>query len=103
MATDGKTIYVSVAELGTYAVDLGGNVIWRVGAKDGGEPAAPTVWNELLVYALANEGLFLADRKTGQTVEYFDPGDGVSAAPTIYDGRLYVMSNRGVLYAFDLD
>ena len=35
---------------------------------------------------------------------YFDPGDGVSAEPTITgDGRLYVMSNRGILYAFDLE
>jgi outer membrane protein assembly factor BamB len=103
MATDGKIIYVSVAELGTYAVDLGGNVVWRVGAKAGGEPAVPTVWNELLIYSLANEGMFLADRKTGETVEYFDPGDGVSAPPAIADGRLYVMSNRGILYAFDLE
>lgn len=103
LATDGKTLYVSVAELGTYAVDLGGNVIWRVGAKGGGEPAAPTVWNDLLVYSLASDGLFLADRKTGETIEYFDPGEGVSAQPAIADGRLYVMSNRGILYAFDLD
>ena len=38
------------------------------------------------------------------TLEYCDPGDGVSAQPTITgDGRLFVMSNRGVLYAFDLE
>ena len=104
LATDGKTLYVSVADLGTYAIDLGGNVIWRVGAKGGGEPAAPVVFSELLVYSLAKDGMFIADRKTGETLEYFDPGDGISAAPTITgDGRLFVMSNRGILYAFDLD
>lgn len=104
LASDGKTIYVSVADLGTYAIDLAGNVLWRVGAKDGGEPAAPVVWNELLLYTLAHEGLFLADRRTGETLQYFDPGDGVSASPTVTgDGRLFVMSNRGILYAFDLD
>ena len=44
------------------------------------------------------------DPKTGATLEYFQPGDGVSAQPTITsDGRLFVMSNRGILYAFDLD
>ena len=48
--------------------------------------------------------LFVAERKTGNTLEYFDPGDGVSAQPTITgDGRLFVMSNRGILYAFDLE
>ena len=104
MATDGKLLYVSVADLGTYAVDLGGNVVWRVGAKDGGEPATPVVWNELLLYALSRDGLFVADRKTGETLEYFSPGEGVSAAPTVTaDGRLFMMSNHGILYAFDLD
>ena len=104
IATDGKLLYVSVADLGTYAIDLQGNVLWRVGALGGGEPATPVVFEDLVVYSLASDGLFLARRKTGETLEYFDPGDGVSAQPTITgDGRLFVMSNRGILYAFDLD
>ena len=104
LATDGKVLYVSVAELGTYAIDLQGNVLWRVGAKGGGEPAAPVVFADLLVYSLAGAGLFIAERRTGKTLEYFDPGDGISAQPTITgDGRMFVMSNRGILYAFDLD
>lgn len=104
MATDGKTLYVSVADLGTYALDLAGNVLWRVGSRGGGEPAAPVVFGDLLVYALAGDGVFVADRRTGETLEFFDPGDGVSAQPTITgDGRMFVISNRGILYAFDLD
>jgi len=104
IASDGKAIYVSVADLGTYAIDFAGNVLWRVGARGGGEPAEPVVFADMLVYSLAGAGLFVAERRTGQTLEYFDPGDGVSAQPTITgDGRLFVMSNRGILYAFDLD
>jgi outer membrane protein assembly factor BamB len=104
IATDGKALYVSVADLGTYALDLNGNVLWRVGALGGGEPATPVVFADMLVYSLASDGLFIANRKTGETLEYFDPGDGISAQPTITgDGRLFVMSNRGILYAFDLD
>jgi outer membrane protein assembly factor BamB len=106
LATDGKTIYVSVADLGTYALDTAGNVLWRVGAHGGGEPGTPVVFGDLLVYSLASDGLFLAERRTGHTVEYFDPGDGISAQPTItHDGsnQLFVMSNRGILYAFDID
>ena len=104
IASDGKVVYVSVADLGTYAIDLDGNVIWRVGARGGGEPGAPVIFGDLLLYSLANDGLFLADRKTGETVEYFDPGDGISAAPTVTgNGQLIVMSNRGILYSFDLD
>lgn len=104
ISSDGKTIYVSVADLGTYAIDLAGNVIWRVGARGGGEPATPVIHGELLVYSLAKDGMFIADRRTGETLEYFDPGEGVSAEPTITgNGRLFVMSNRGILYSFDLD
>jgi len=104
LATYGKAIYVSVADLGTYAIDLAGNVLWRVGARGGGEPGAPVVFDDMLVYSLAEDGLFLAERRTGRTLEYFDPGDGVSAQPTVTgDGRLFVMSNRGILYSFDVD
>jgi outer membrane protein assembly factor BamB len=104
LTTDGKLLYASVADLGTYAIDLAGNIVWRVGAKGGGEPGSPIVFEDLLIYTLAEDGMFLAERRTGATVEYFDPGDGVSAQPTVTaDGRLFVMSNRGILYAFDLD
>jgi outer membrane protein assembly factor BamB len=104
VASDGKVIYATVADLGAYALDLDGNVLWRVGGKGGGEPATPVVWNELLLYTLAEAGLFVLDRRTGETLEYFDPGDGISAAPTVTgSGQLLVLSNRGVLYSFDLE
>ena len=104
ISSDGKALFISVADLGTYSLDLAGNVLWRVGARGGGEPSTPVVFADMIVYSLASAGLFVAERKTGQTLEYFDPGDGISAQPTITgDGRLYVMSNRGILYAFDLD
>lgn len=104
ITADDKTLYVTVADLGVYALDLGGNILWRVGARGGGEPAEPVVFADMLVYSLASAGLFIAERQTGRTLEYFDPGDGISAQPTITgDGRLFVMSNRGILYAFDLE
>jgi outer membrane protein assembly factor BamB len=104
LTTDGKRLYVAVADLGTYALDLQGHVLWRVGAHGGGEPGTPVVDDDMVIYTLASAGLYLADRETGNTLEYFDPGDGISAQPTVTrDGRLFVMSNRAILYAFDLD
>jgi outer membrane protein assembly factor BamB len=104
LASDGRRLYVSVADLGTYALDLSGNVIWRVGAKGGGEPSTPVLRDDVLIYSLAKDGMFIADRRSGETLEYFQPGDGVSAEPAVtLDGRLFVLSNRGTLYAFDLD
>lgn len=104
ITADDKALYVTVADLGVYALDFSGNILWRVGARGGGEPAEPVVFADMLVYSLAGAGLFVAERRTGRTLEYFDPGDGISARPTITgDGRLFVMSNRGILYAFDLE
>ena len=107
LATDGKALYVSVAELGNYKLDLAGNVLWRVGTSGGGEPAAPLLPSgdpDIVLFTLAKDGLFIADKKSGEILEFYDPGDGVSNAPAVTsDGRLFTMSNRGILYAFDLD
>jgi outer membrane protein assembly factor BamB len=100
---DGSQLYVGVADQGMHALDLGGNIIWRQGTRGGGEPGALTVSGNYLLYTLADAGLFVADKKTGRTFQYFDPGDGVSAEPVVSsDDMLFVMSNRGVFYAFDL-
>ena len=104
LTSDGTLLYVAVADLGIHAMDLRGNIVWRVGANKGGEPATPVVSGDLLLYALAKDGLYLARRRSGDVVEYWDPGDGVSASPAVTaDGRMFVVSNRGILYAFDLD
>lgn len=104
IAADRQRLYVAAADLGIYAFDHDGNTIWRQGTRDGGEPATPVVAGNLLVFTLASDGVYLSDRRTGEIYEYFQPGEGVSATPTYTaDGRLFVMSNRGVLYAFDLE
>jgi outer membrane protein assembly factor BamB len=104
LAADKDRLYVAAADLGIYAMDHSGNVLWRQGTSGGGEPATPVVAGDLLLYTLATDGVYIADRKTGEIYEWFNPGEGVSATPTYTDdGGLYIMSNRGVLYAFDLD
>lgn len=103
LASDGERLFVAVAELGLYALDLDGNVLWRQGTRGGGEPGTPVVADGLLVYTLAHDGMFLADPASGELFEYFDPGDGVSAAPAIAGDALFVLTNLGVLYGFDLE
>ena len=105
LATDGKALYVSVADLGTYAIDLAGNVMWRVGAKDGGEPAQPVVF-ERAAAVLARRRRHVhrrsPDRRDRSSTSI--PATACRRRrPSPADGRLFVMSNRGILYAFDLE
>jgi outer membrane protein assembly factor BamB len=106
LTTDGTSLFVSVADLGNYRLDLAGNIIWRVGSNGGGEPAQPTLAtsdSSLILFTLAKDGVLIMDKRSGDILEFFDPGDGISGAPAATsDGRLFTMSNRGVLYAFDL-
>jgi outer membrane protein assembly factor BamB len=104
IATDGERLFVTAADQGVYALDLDGNVLWRQGTRGGGEPAQPVVSGDLLFYALTDGGLFVAEKRTGRVLQYFDPGDGVSASPALtLDDRVLVLTNRGNLYDFDLD
>ena len=104
ITSDGKTLYVSVADLGTYAIDLNGNVLWRVGARDGGEPAAPVIW---ATSALLARRATACSSRTARPARRSSTSIRARASPpqptVTSDGRLYVMCNRGILYAFDLD
>ena len=52
--------------------------------------------------ALASAGLFVADRRSGQVYQFFNPGFGVSASPAIAGNTLYVLTNSAVFYALSL-
>ncbi len=103
LAADDERLYAGVADVGVHALDLGGNVLWRQGTRGGGEPGELVVDGDYLFYTLADAGLFVADKHSGETLQYFDPGDGFSGRPVISDDQLFAISNRGVLYAFDID
>ena len=59
--------------------------------------------DEYLLYALSDTGLFVADKRTGRLLQYFDPGNGISSPPVLAGQDLYVLSNGGVLYAFHVE
>ena len=56
-----------------------------------------------VIYSLSEDGMFIADRRTGELQQYFDPGDGISAPPLVDGDSLYVLSNRGILYAMYME
>ncbi len=75
--TDGKWVYVYVANLGLYAYDMTGNQVWHTPLEaypiylDFGTGGSPALWGELLLIVNDNEKQqFIAafDRRTGKAV-----------------------------------
>jgi outer membrane protein assembly factor BamB len=103
LTVDGDRLYVAAAEEGIHALDLGGNIVWRQGTRGGGEPGDPLVMGGYLVYTLSEDGVYVADKRTGEVVQFFQPGDGVSATPTPWKDQLFIHSNGGILYAMNVE
>jgi outer membrane protein assembly factor BamB len=103
LTADDERLYVAAADHGIYAIDVGGNILWRQGTQGGGEPAPPAVSGDYLLYGLSESGLFVADKVTGRVFQYFDPGYGVSAEPLLDGDHLFLMSNGGFLYSLEIE
>jgi outer membrane protein assembly factor BamB len=102
IATDGERLYVSAAVQGLAAVDVTGRLLWRQGFARAGDPSRPVVEGDVLLVSIADRGLYVIDKRSGQLLQFFDPGAGVSGAPTVDDGRVFVLSNGAILYAMNL-
>lgn len=104
LTTDGTNLYVSAATDGVFALDLEGNVLWQQAVAGGGDPSMPLLLADYVLVSYANFGLLALRKDSGDLVQYFDPGGGISASPSLGAGAsLYVMSNRGTLFSMTLD
>jgi len=99
LTVDGNRLFAAAATTGVMALDLTGNIVWRQGTRGGGEPAAPVVSGEYLLYTLSEKGVYICDKRTGKLHQYFNPGDGISSPPTFWGNHMYVLGNGGTLYA----
>jgi outer membrane protein assembly factor BamB len=102
IALDGDRIYVAAADEGLHSLDLNGHVLWRQGMFRAGDPGAPQIRGDYLLVNTAERGLYIVDKRNGELFESFDPGQGISAEPTIDGDRLYILSNGGILYAMGI-
>ena len=94
---------LAVATAGVYALSAAdGAVLWSSPLRGGvpaGEPVLAGAW--VLVPA-GGGGLRWLEASSGRLVRVLDPGSGVTGAPAVVEGRVYVLSNRGALLALDL-
>lgn len=85
--------------LGAYWSDSGKQV-WSLDL--GSKAARRLVVAKGLIVAPTSTALLFVDALTGRTLSSWNPGKGVSAVPFWSQGRLYVLSNLGYLYALRL-
>jgi hypothetical protein len=57
------------------------------------------VWGPSLLLSAAVDGLYILDQRTGELLQYFDPGQGATARPAAQGDRIYVLSNAGAFFA----
>jgi outer membrane protein assembly factor BamB len=97
-------LYFVAPRQGVHAADRNGRILWRQGLSQAGGVTAPIIVGQYLVFSGSRAGMFVVDRENGALLEIFNPGRGVCAQPLADEenGRLYVLSNSGSLYALNL-
>jgi outer membrane protein assembly factor BamB len=102
LTLDGDRLYVAAAESGLLAYDLAGRELWRQGLTKAGDPARPLVSGNYLFVSTATLGLYVVDKRSGQLVQSWNPGDGITSRPTLVGSTIYLLSNGGILYAMNI-
>jgi outer membrane protein assembly factor BamB len=95
----GERIFVVSASQGLYCLDNKGRKLWRQSFAQKGELSQPTVWGPYLLLSAAVDGLYILDQRSGELLQFFDPGQGATARPMAQGDRVYVLSNGGAFFA----
>jgi outer membrane protein assembly factor BamB len=78
----------------------GGRTLWSIPLKE--KAARQPLFVGGLVVVPTQEDLLFIDPAEGKIARAWDPGKGVSATPVTSDGRLYILSNYGSVFALRL-
>jgi outer membrane protein assembly factor BamB len=97
----GGSIYFTAPRLGLVSLDTAGHLRWRQGVARG-VPTAAVPAGTYLFLGGTESGLYATSHTSGQLLQYFDPGHGISASPTVGAGLLVVLTNEGWLYTFQI-
>jgi outer membrane protein assembly factor BamB len=97
----GTVVAVTTSSIFGLARDSG-RALWTT-PLDGAPGAAPPVFGGGWILVPAGKGgLKFLEPSSGRVLRVLDPGTGVDAAPAVHEGRVYVLSNGGDLFALDL-
>ena len=98
-AANGK-IYFTVPTTGLVCLNQKGKPLWQQ-AIPKGIPSRPVVAGSYVYVTGTETGLYVASAQTGELLQYFPVGRGISAAPAAVSGKVVILSNQGFLYAFN--
>ena len=93
-------LFFTAPKLGLVAITMRGKGRWRQAIAEG-VPSRPIVVDDLVFLTGTRTGLFVASARSGTLYQYFDPGEGISAAPAVGSDSVAVLTNRGRFYTFD--
>lgn len=98
---EGDRLYFVAPRRGIHCLDLEGRQRWRQ-QMDTGTATRPIVYRNLLIFSSAGGGLYFVNRHTGRFVQRFNPGEGISAPPTLNGQRLFLLANGGRFFSMVL-
>ena len=97
-----RLLVLSSGDLGVVCVDrFDRNVLWRKRIPRGA-PGEAVVARDLVLVGESQGGFVTLALQTGRELGRFETGHGFSARASVADGRGFVLSNGGTLYAFAL-
>ncbi len=100
MATDHGMVYATLPGGGLMAVDSrDGAVAWR-SAFGRGVQRDPVVFDDVLLIADSEAGLFVVSNADGRVLQHIDQKEGFFSRPAIHGGYVLAIGNRGTLYAW---
>src|SRR5262249_43404108 len=97
---DGR-VYFGAAKGGLHCLDGKGRLVWRQALAQQGQLSTPLLVGDRLLLVSASEGgTYVVDRRRGRLLQFFAPGQGVTAPPASDGAQVYILTNAGQFYAF---
>jgi outer membrane protein assembly factor BamB len=101
LASDGRSLIVSSAELGVISFEVPGLApLWRRAAKSGA-PGVPRIAKGHVFVPESRDGLVALDLQNGRELGRLHTAHGITTPASLDGGRGFVLSNAGRLFAFD--
>ncbi len=101
LVTD-SAIYAANGDGNLYAIDLNGNLLWKAIGSEHPLWTGPVTDGKAIYAVSLDHLLFSLDSKTGQqNWPPVDLGNAVLGTPAVVDGKLYVGTLSGALFAID--